>query len=578
MYANYFGFRDIPFRQLSDHRYIFLSPGFLAAETELQEAIRNHARLILLTGHAGTGKTKLLSHLQMRLDETRPVFYLPYSALQIEDFIGFVAAALDIHLPDGSDIFSSLQEGLTELSEDGDKPVLLLDDAHSLGCDVLENLIGLFQLGAGEQPLAQLVLAAHPEIEYTLERPELRELEENLARMSRLHPLDREDVEPYIDYALGAVRYDNDPVFSPEAIQAIATHTRGIPQLINTLCGASFLVAYGRDENPVSVKTVEAAIEEVAGIAMVDTVERDAADMDTIWFDDIEPTPRSRPLPGIVQAWLKRSRRWPIAAVGVGGSVALVAILVLVGTVPFENNSASARQHDLTGALNQRISQLSSEVTKANGERDRLRVELSAQVSERDALAGQLAHLEAIHLAEMTLMGEIPEPTPTDEVASVTVAVNQTNNETGSAEDLLAELMRTAESEADSVTSALVESVPEIKQGSYQVRPGNTLWKIATQHKMKVETLKALNDMGDGNTLIVGRKLIVGDAPAVTTTMQMTSHQTMDGEWYVVRAGDSLYGIGRKFESSVDELLRWNQLANADNLKVGQRLRLFPNE
>ena len=95
---------------------------------------------------------------------------------------------------------------------------------------------------------------------------------------------------------------------------------------------------------------------------------------------------------------------------------------------------------------------------------------------------------------------------------------------------------------------------------------------------MKVETLKALNDMGDGSTVIVGQKLIVGGAPAVTKTMQMTSHQTVDADWYVVRAGDSLYGIGRKFESSVDELLRWNQLANADNLKVGQRLRLFPTE
>ena len=160
----------------------------------------------------------------------------------------------------------------------------------------------------------------------------------------------------------------------------------------------------------------------------------------------------------------------------------------------------------------------------------------------------------------------------------MTVAINQTDNETGTAEDLLAELMRTAESEADAVTGALVENGPEIKQGSYQVRPRDTLWKIATQHKMKVETLKALNDMGDGSTVIVGQKLIVGGAPAVTKTMQMTSHQTVDADWYVVRAGDSLYGIGRKFESSVDELLRWNQLANADNLKVGQRLRLFPTE
>ena len=127
MYANYFGFRDIPFRQLSDPRYVYLSPGFLAAETELQEAIQKKARLILLTGHTGTGKTKLLTHLQLRLDETRAVYYLPYSALLIEDFIGFVAAALDIHLPDGSDIFRSVQEGLAELAEDGEKPILLID-------------------------------------------------------------------------------------------------------------------------------------------------------------------------------------------------------------------------------------------------------------------------------------------------------------------------------------------------------------------------------------------------------------------------------------------------------------------
>ena len=508
MYASYFGFRDIPFRHLSDPRHVYLSAGFLAAETELREAVENRARLILLTGHVGTGKSKLLGHLQARLDETRPVFYLPYSALLIEDFIGFVAAALDIHLPDGSDLFSALQEGLRELSEDGDEAILLVDDAHSLGCDVLENLIGLFQLGPGEESLAQLVLAANPEIEYTLERPELRELEENLARMSRLRPLDREDVGPYIDHALGAAGYEGEPVFTPDAVHAIAGHTRGIPQLINTLCGASFLVAYGRDENPVSVKTVEAAIEEVAGIAMVDTIERDPIDLDTIWIEEFESEGESRQLPGIVQAWLKRSRRWPIAAVGVGGSVALVAILVLVGTIPFDNNSAKARQHDMANALNQRIVQLGSEVSRANGERDRLQVELAARVEERDELAKQLAHLEAIHLAEMTILGEAPANDPGEEEAGPA-------NEPGTAQDLLAELMRTAESEADAVTSVLVENVPHSQPTIYKVRPGDTVWKIATRHGLSVESLLAGNNMSDANKLIVGQKLTIG-APAVS--------------------------------------------------------------
>ena len=530
--------------------------------------------MILLTGHAGTGKTKLLSHLLGCLDDTRAAFYLPYSAVLIEDFIGFVATALDIHLPDGSDIFTALQDGLVELAEDGDKPILLIDDAHCLGCDVLENLIGLFQLGDGEHSLAQLVLVAHPEIEYTLERSELRELQENLARMSRLEPLGRADVEPYVEYALRVVGYEGDPVFSPDAIQAVATHTRGIPQLVNTLCGASFLVAYGRDENPVSVDTVEAAIEEVAGIAMVDTADRGLENLDPTWVVELDADAGEGRLPNIVRAWLKRSRRWPIAAVGVGGSVALVAILVLFGALPFHDSTANAHQNDRNSALNGRITQLSSDVNKANGERDRLRIELSARVDERDVLAEKLSRLEVLHLAEKTLMGGIKdeEETP-DEV--ITVALAEKSVDTSeSAEDLLAELMRSAESEAD----VLLETGPDGAPITYRVRPGDTLWKIATDHGMRVDALLAANAMNDATTLSIGQKLKV-DAKSSNVSAVFAPIATKEhtgGDWYVVRPGDSLYGIGRKFESSVDDLLRWNQLADVGSLQVGQKLRLVP--
>ena len=555
MYANYFGFRDIPFRQLADPRHVYVSAGFLTALTELREAVDKQARLILLTGHAGVGKTKLLSHLQSTLDGTRPVFYLPYGALLIEDFIGFVAAALDIHLPDGPDIFGALQEGLKELCDEGDKPILLVDDAHALGGDVLESLTALFQLGAGEEPLAQLVLAARPEMEHILERPELCELEEALARVSRVHPLERDDVEPYINYALRMAGYGGEPVFTVAAIEAIATRTRGIPRLINTLCGASFPVAYGRNENPVSVETVEAAIE-------------GGADGDTFWGDDFEPVSGRSPLPGIVGAWRERRRRWPLAAVGMGGSVALVAILVLVGSVPFDRSSASARQHEAAGVLNERIVRVESDAARANGERDRLRVELAARVEERDALAEQLARLEAMHLAEAAIVGEAPSQTILDEVPAV---VERTTDDADSAGGLLAELMRAAESEIGAVTGVRVETAP--RTTTFTVRPGDTLWSIANRHGTGVETLLARNNISDANKLLIGQELVIEGTPGPAKPVA-ASKEVQGERWYIVRAGDSLYGIGRRFESSVGELLRWNQLAKADTLQVGQRLRV----
>ena len=620
MYTDHFGFEDVPFTQLSDPRHVFVSAQFEEVRAELVDALREQARIVLLTGHSGTGKTKLLSHIRALLEEQRPVFYLPYSALMIEDFIEYAAGAMRMDFAAGHDIFESFQEGLSYIAEGGMRPILLIDDGHNLGADVLENLIGLFKLAPGESPLAQLVIAAHPEIDYLLERSELTDLEENLARLSRMQPLQRKEVSGYIDFALRTVGYEGAPVFTQDALEAIATHTHCVPEMINSLCGASFLIAAGRDENPVSRQTVDAAIEEVAVSAMADTIEsRPQTATGEDWyldFDDIEPgTPK---LPGIVQAWLKRSRRWPIAAVGVGSSIALTAVLVLVGTLPFGENTAEAHQRNLNAELAAQVEQLQGQVLEARVERERLEAELDARAGERDTLAGKLARLEDRVLAEQGL--DIPDTKMgTDLIVSnndAEVIVTPLNTKSStpkldSAEALLAELMQSAEKEADEIAATLDESndvvaiqtvaQPTQKQAvqesapnarSYVVQKGDTLWSIAQRHNTKVETILAANGMADGTALLVGQVLrFDGTAPVVTKTKSAVAQPLQTSvnsnqqiamieaaqKWYVVEPGDSLFGIGRKFAASVDELKEWNGLAANGDIRVGQKLRLVPN-
>ena len=124
----------------------------------------------------------------------------------------------------------------------------------------------------------------------------------------------------------------------------------------------------------------------------------------------------------------------------------------------------------------------------------------------------------------------------------------------------------------------LLETGPDGAPITYRVRPGDTLWKIATDHGMRVDALLAANAMNDATTLSIGQKLKV-DAKSSNVSAVFAPIATKEhtgGDWYVVRPGDSLYGIGRKFESSVDDLLRWNQLADVGSLQVGQKLRLVP--
>lgn len=558
MYANYFGFREVPFRQLTEPCHLYMSEGFEAVRMEVLEAVRDKARVVLLTGHPGAGKTKLLQHLHAALESTAPVFYLtaPAPAHQLEEFVANVAAALEIELPSDGDVFEPFQEALRSRSDGVSKPLLLIDDADSLGCDVLENLIELFQLGTGEESLAQLVLAAHPEFEYTLERPELRELEENLARLSRLRPLDTEDVGRYIGFALGIIGYDADPVFTPEAVEAIAAHSRGVPQLINSLCGAALMAAYGRDENPVSVDTIEAAVEDVAGIAVGDGETGEGA-----LYDELED-----PAEMGAAILTRRTRRWPLAAVGVGGALALTAVLVLFGTLPSEDDGTNAESGSgfaEARALTNRVSELDAEVQMARAERERLEAELTETVAERDHFASQLALLEA----QRDRLGQ--EAAKREAAGSQTAPESETiaPRKRETADDLLAQLMASAD---------------ELSQpGVYVVQKGDTLWGIAQMHAMTLEALKEANGLGNTGGVKEGQRLTVGAEAGASPAPQIqvaVAELAEPSNWYVVEPGDSLYGIGRKFSSSVEDLLRWNQLANANQLRVGQKLRLIPAE
>ena len=568
MYANYFGFRDIPFRQLSDPRHVYMSSEFESVREELIEALAGDARLVLLTGQAGTGKTKLLRHLQAYLEPSRPIFYLPFSPLQVETFIAQTAVELNIKLDEHADIFQAFQDGLRDRADEHHRPVLLVDDAHSLGCDVLENFIDLFQLSDGQEPLAQVVLAAHPEIEYTLQRSDLKELEENLVRLSRLQPLGTDDVGPYITFALRTIGYEGEPVFTQRAIRRVAAQTRGVPQLINTLCEASFLVGYGQDQNPITPDIIDSAAEEVAGFAMGEPydLDLDAADDDVEWLIDNDVTVEC-PSPGIIESWLARSRRWPTAAVGVGGSVALTAVIVLLVGVPFEDNLASARIQSENTVLVDRMETLREEVETAHQQRDNLQQQLDYHVEKRDFVAQQLLDAQSITIPVVQPV-EVSEPTNEEVVLVIDEAPATT------AEELLAELMKNAESEADEVALKFSEELSSVLGiRTHKVVSGDTLWNIAARADVTVAELMTLNALAAGDKIILGQKLktaaVTGTAPLV-----VAESSVVDLAWYTVKPGDSLYGIGQHFDNSVDDLKRWNQLSDADRLRIGQRLRI----
>jgi LysM repeat protein len=118
-------------------------------------------------------------------------------------------------------------------------------------------------------------------------------------------------------------------------------------------------------------------------------------------------------------------------------------------------------------------------------------------------------------------------------------------------------------------------------EGIHEVRAGQTLFGIAKQYGMELETLRRLNNLRSNN-ILVGQQLRVMKPSSVATktatptpasVAQAQPAATSQEKFYTAQAGDTLYGIARRNGITVATLLEMNNKKQA-TLLVGEKLRV----
>ena len=132
--------------------------------------------------------------------------------------------------------------------------------------------------------------------------------------------------------------------------------------------------------------------------------------------------------------------------------------------------------------------------------------------------------------------------------------------------DDISQLKNNWEKLAEVVTKAIVEYaggeyVAPIDSNYYTVKSGDSLWSISRKFGITVDELKSANNLSS-NLLSVGQNLIIPGKEAQAT-----------GDEYVVKKGDTLYSIARKYNTSVDNLKSINNITT-DSLAIGQIIKL----
>jgi len=262
MYLEHFGMREAPFRITPHTEFFFAGANRGATLEALIYAITHDEGIVKVSGEVGSGKTMLCRMLLEKLPAQVETVYLANPSLSRDEIFFAIAEELHAPLPEGRShlLLRTLQERLIEIYAAGRQVVVLIDEAHAMPAETLEEIRLLSNLESNRHKLLQIVLFGQPELDERLSDMSMRQLKERITHNFSLEPLRRGDIAGYLMFRIRAAGYRGPDLFTPSAIQLMSQASAGLTRRINILADKSLLSAFSEGTHQIDSKQVKAAI------------------------------------------------------------------------------------------------------------------------------------------------------------------------------------------------------------------------------------------------------------------------------------------------------------------------------
>ncbi len=262
MYTEFYKLSHNPFEITPDPRFLFSTKRTKEALATLYYGVRQRKGFVVLTGEAGTGKTLLIRCI-LRIFQYTDVAsaYVFNSRLSVLEFFECVANDLGLAASgkQKGEILRDINQYLLARHQKKLTTVLVVDEAHLLSTEILEEIRLLSNLETADTKLLQIVLIGQPELDEKLDSFELRQLKQRVALHAYLEPFDFENTREYIKCRLqvaGASPHASD-LFPEETIARIHHFSQGIPRLINTLSDNALITGFARQLTRISPSVID---------------------------------------------------------------------------------------------------------------------------------------------------------------------------------------------------------------------------------------------------------------------------------------------------------------------------------
>ena len=263
LYLEHFGLSEPPFR-ITPHTDFFFEGADRGATLEaLSYAVLHDEGIVKVSGEVGSGKTMMCRMLMERLPPHVVTIYLATPSFARDEILQAIADELELKLSERRTVaLRELQEHLIGRYGEGRRVVILIDEAHAMPEETLEEVRLLSNLESNRHKLLQIVLFGQPELDATLAQARLRQLRDRVTHAFRMRPLSKAEAARYLSFRMRAAGYRGPEVFAPGAVGLIAGASDGLTRRINILADKALLSAFTENGHAVTPSHVRAAVQD----------------------------------------------------------------------------------------------------------------------------------------------------------------------------------------------------------------------------------------------------------------------------------------------------------------------------
>ena len=266
MYDGFYNLNKKPFQLNADTDFFFNSEVHRRALAYMHYGLQQGEGFVIVIGKPGTGKTMLVKELVKRLNgDNISIGIMVSSQVGADDLLKIISATFGLPYDgeDKSTLLTRIHRFFMQQARDGKRVLMIVDEAHNLPKDSLEELRMLTNFELDGKSLFQIFLIGQPELSETLFLPEMEQLRQRIVATYQLKPLNEEETKSYILFRLEKAGWAQSPQFDEDVFNGICNYTQGIPRRINALFDRVLLFGYLEELMVIDLNAITKVIAEI---------------------------------------------------------------------------------------------------------------------------------------------------------------------------------------------------------------------------------------------------------------------------------------------------------------------------